>query len=392
MKINSDHTQIRLVELIKRAAAREGSYSALEAAIAEACRSRPQADDGEPPGDGDGDEASTDARGKKPRKHEKFDRRKLKFLAEGRTDVPITMNELRMLDEYLVPHGDSLAVRPIFERPDVPHMLSRRPRVEFLLCARDDPEQKRTTIADSDIFAMTELQRKISRNAGITQLGFRDVIVKTDAEATRNELDFVAKGLFERSGPSLVAVGAPRVCSPAQRMLCLMFDVPEFVPQPVGRLPFHFVWSKKQDVSMPSSFDLRWTDIPDRFGKQRFAVAEGARALLWGDEIQVDEPPDWERSRDVGVICVQQRISGEIWVCVAGLSGVGTYAAAIMLEHLGQRIPQPPDSKDHGDVLWAVVEAELPNRNKSRPGLAIRQMITPRFSGQAKIWRNPHKR
>jgi hypothetical protein len=382
MTDSNSQTELRLAAVLERAVAREGSFNALELAITKAnalLRSDGSAVD------------SSDVEAA-PARCKRFDRRKIKDIVEGKTNVPITFDQLKMLDNYLIPFGESLSHKPLFERPDVLTLLASKRQVEFLLCARDDTVNKRTSMSDNDVLAMTELQRKISQMSSFTRLGLRDVIVSTDRKQVLSELDFVGQGLFDRNGPSLVAIGAPRVCSPAERMLGLMFDCPEWTPQPFRMLPFHFVWPKAHESPLPSSFDLPWQKIPHHFKGAKKSVVEGARALVWHDGIQLDEPPDWNRSRDVGVIALQQRAGGELWVCLAGLSGIGTYACALMLDKLARRVPQPADPKQHGDVLWAVVEVRLAQRNLARPGLAIRRMLDPCFVSPPRIWERTQRR
>jgi hypothetical protein len=363
--IASRRPVLRLAELLRRFADEEGSYNKLEHRIEELNDERHGADE-------------------QPARRT-VDRRKLKQIADGFTDVSFTFDELFALEAYFELRGESLARRPLLRKPDILQTLSETTELVFLLGARYDNDRGRTNLSDYDVLAMTEIQTRVSRFASPVLLGYRDVLLKEKLAQVREVLAETCDSLFDDAGPSLVSVGSPRACHASEAMLAAMFGVERFTPTDAADVPFHFVWPAHDRQAVKSAFVLHESDLDSGHRDAIAAVSKGTRALRAEDEILLAEPPEWERSRDVGVICCQRRASGQIWVCVAGLSGPGTLASAMLIDSLAASIPRPIEVGTHSDVLWAVVTCALQD-DRPRTAIDIKRSLSLELHGQPRFW------
>jgi hypothetical protein len=369
---------LRLAQLIRDGATREGSYAELSRRIHQL--NVTHLGEHGPPG------------------KLTVDRRKLAAIAGDATNVVISFDELLALETYLERQGASLARHPLFQKPEVHRTLAESKRIAFLLGAHFDEAARQTSVADYDVLAMTEIQSRVCQHS-TPVLDFRDTLLKDTREAAIEATKETCIELFAEEGPSIVAVGSPRGSHASEIMLGRMFGLSEaemFHDDPGSRLPFHFIWPHVSGERVVESVThLKHEVLPALEGSEREfdcvfpsgtmerRIPPDTRAFDHPDLTDpiLAEPPNWDGSRDVGVLCCQRRPGGQIWICVAGLSGAATLAAAMALDRVDADIP--PLRLRGGlpsDVLWATVVAGL-KRDKDMTCQAIRRVLSFRIEG-----------
>ena len=340
----------RLSRTLGERKAKEGSYAALSRAIERSNAAASQADTG--PED----------------RSPVLDRRKLKALVEGAPNLVLSLQELRALDCYLERYGEGLAYVPLFEKPDLMQTLADSGWVTFLLGSK--PELEHRYFSHWDVLAMAEIQRGISSSEVSVRFDIQDVLLHETQEAAAASSE--AKGwaeLLGDQGPSLVCLGSSRTGPAAEAMLCRMFQCSEFKNPPAAEkrlLPFHFVWKPMLDYVFPSYFHLESADIYSRDPDAAKAVRENnASAVLTAEDVFVD-PVHPDHAGDTYGVCVaQRRKRGQVWLVLAGVTGVATFVAAKLAKNLATRLHEQKPGQD-SDVYWAVIRARVtedPNRS-----------------------------
>jgi hypothetical protein len=342
----------RLARVLSQGVAREGSFSALAKAIAESSPPRPKQD-----------QDRDDRKGKKRRKKGKWvvDRRKLKSLVEGRGDVVLSLDQLRALDRYLERYGAGLAYLPLFEKPDLMQTLADSGRVTFLLGSK--PERESRSFSHWDVLAMAEIQRAINPSEISVRFDIQDVLLDEDLDKTvTSAANGVWEDLLHDQGPSLVCLGSSRTGPAAEVMLCQMFDCPRFTDPPLAqkqRLPFHFVWDPKLDYIFPSHFHLGSDDISLRDPEAANAIKQRkASAVVTAEEVFVDRVFHDHEGDTYGVCVAQRRKRGQVWLVMAGVTGVATFVAAKLAKSLATSLQEQKSGQD-SDVYWAVIRARV---------------------------------
>jgi hypothetical protein len=172
------------------------------------------------------------------------------------------------------------------------------------------------------------------------------------------------KRLLGESGPSIVCVGSSRACYGAEAMLAEMLGARAFedsAGQDVD-IPFRFVWTPEDGADFHSCVALS----PDQLACldpeiARDVVSGKAWAFEMGGVVYRAERPAGGCRRVLktyGVVAVQRRASGQIWMVIAGLSGAGTFAAARAVYNIPNKIPDTPLG-EHSPVQLTIVEANI---------------------------------
>jgi hypothetical protein len=342
----STNSDLRLVRVLSKRKTEEGSYSALAEAIADC---NPGGEPADPP------------RGARKKRPAGVDRRKLKALVEGRGDVVLSLKELRALDRYLERYGEGLAYVPLFEKPDLMQTLAESGRVTFLLGSKSGPEQN--YFAHWDVLAMAEIQRGVQPSEMSPRFDIQDVLLHEDLDSAAESVEGGdwTEHLGDQ-GPSLVCLGSSRTSPATEAMLCRMFDCPAFKdppPDQKDRVPFHFIWKPGLDHVFPSHFHLQSDDICSRDPDAAKAVREReASAVVTAEDVFVDRVRPGEKRNTYGVCVAQRRRRGQVWLVLAGITGVATFVAAKLAKNLATRLHKQEPGQDSA-VYWAVVKAQV---------------------------------
>jgi hypothetical protein len=372
-------SDLRLARALAARRAREGSWMALEKAIQNASASLPST--GSDQADRQG------GRGTK-RSKKGVDRRKLKSLVEGRGDVVLSLDELRALDCYLEHYGEGLAHVPLFEKPDLMHTLADSGRVTFLLGSRPDHESR--NFSHWDVLAMAEIQRAINPSEISVRFNIQDVLLDEDLEKTVTSAENgIWVDLLHDQGPSLVCLGSSRTGSAAEVLLCRMFDCPHFKDPPLAqkrRLPFHFVWDPKLPYIFPSHFHMGSDDISLRDPEAADAIKRRkASAVVTGEHVFVDRLFHDRKGDTYGVCVAQRRKRGQVWLVLAGVTGVATFVAAKLAKNLATRLYEQKRGED-SDVYWAVIKARVAE-DPDRPLSTLRAFEEETIVSGMHAWR-----
>jgi hypothetical protein len=172
-------------------------------------------------------------------------------------------------------------------------------------------------------------------------------------------------------------------------MLCRMFEVPEFEDAPPAqkeRIPFHFVWNPRLRYVFPSHFHLGSVDLFSRDLDAANMVREHrASAIVTADEVFVDRVYP-ERIGDAYGVCVaQRRKRGQVWLVLAGVTGVATFVAAKLAKSLATRLHEQELGQD-SDVYWAVIRAQV-TQDPNRPLASVRTFAKEAIVSGLHVWR-----
>lgn len=294
-----------------------------------------------------------EANGNDPRR--RIDRRKLRKLVDGE-DVPLSTRELAALDAYLTTLGESLADKPLFEKPDPIRSLADKGCVAFVLGSYPRDKVQRNDVSRWDVRAMANLLGGLQQRRPGTKVDIQDVLFQ---EELPRSLPVLAA-----PGPSVCGIGSPRACYASELMLAAMLGVKPFNPDLAENVPIRFVWTGSAPCPYPSSFRVGADRIRDLDAPLARHILDGK---LWG-ALQIGDTvyPDWHREGDDkwtshSMAMVQERPAGKVWMVIAGLSGPDTDAAAIaVVEGLTGAVP--PTRHGRSPVGWDVVESTVVRR------------------------------
>ena len=289
------------------------------------------------------------------------DRRKLAAIADG-DDIKVSFKELQALSAFF-------AYRELpspFEKLSLLEPVVRNRNIVFMLGAK--PRSETTDISRWDVVAMALLQRAVFRLANAVKLEIEDVRLHGDSDPEfrrsgddpdyhRLVISLLQRepwmaSLRSRSGTSFIAIGSPRASHATEYMLSEMFRVTPFNPvshSSENGPPFRFIWQKS--FGLPSSFGVETK--PDSVLHRDFRT--------FGVEIRGEKHDcvrDGEVWQEYGLIAAQRRMSGQVWLVLAGLTGGATEATARFVEAFNFDLPAATETS-HGDVVWAVVEASI---------------------------------
>jgi hypothetical protein len=384
------HAGFRLARVLSERRDREGSYAALAEAIEKSNPARPAAGPKPSPIPSPKPDQGRDE-GKQRKSKRGVDRRKLKALVEGDPNVVLSVRELRAIDVYLDRYGQGLAYVPLFERPDLLQTLADSGRVTFLLASK--PEEGLRYFSHWDVLAMAEIQRGINPSEMSVRFDIQDVLLQeTQQKAAGSSKMGGWSELLGDQGPSLVCLGSTRTGPAAEAMLCRMFEVPEFEDPPPAdkqRIPFHFVWKPMLPYVFSSHFHLGSVDLFSRDLDAANTVRERrASAIVTAEDVFVDRVYPERIGDTYGVCVVQRRKRGQVWLVLAGITGVATFVAAKLAKSLTTRLHEQ-EAGQNSDVYWAVIRARLPDvpDDPDRPLASVRTFAEEAIVSGLHAWR-----
>jgi hypothetical protein len=271
----------------------------------------------------------------------------------------MTLKELRALDAFLAPFGEGLSDKPLFDKPNPIQALVDKGRVTIILGAYARAAAQRNDLSRWDVHALAYLVPKIEfRRPGI-DLKIEDILVE--------------KALAPPSGPvatgrSVCCIGSPRACFATECLLADMFGVETFWEWESPRVPIHFVWCEEIELLYRSAFNRGPAGAyrADPLLARRLLKNELRGALVVKGTVYEDASPQEGgplEGRSYGIVVVQQRADGSVWMVLAGLTGPATYACAV-LAGSGQTgaVPDPEGPDEHSQIRWDVVEATVERR------------------------------
>jgi hypothetical protein len=298
------------------------------------------------------------------------DRRKLCAIVDDEPDLVLSLRELRAIDRYLEPFGEGLAYNPLLEKPELLHCLAESGRVEFLLGSKSDPNDVlRINISHMDFQALGLIQTGVlgfSRNVHFRN---HEVRMRENAHGARAELEAPElEALFGSHGPSLVCFGSNRGNHVCEKMLCKFGSGPKpFDPLSVDdrdELPFHFVWPESRSYVLKSAFHMTADDIRDIDPEAAEAVERrDAACFRYPGGCLVDELTDKDKreGRTLALCAAQRRPGDALWLLVAGVTGLATYAAAKWVGKMAMDLQPPPVGTAQEDLMvhWYLLEANV---------------------------------
>jgi hypothetical protein len=193
-----------------------------------------------------------------------------------------------------------------------------------LLGAKPEAADFRVNFSQWDVLAMAEVQREGYRHSSSTHFDIHDVLLHdklADAKQARQRSPWI--GHFDERGPAVVCFGSTRALHATELMLSSMFNAQPFDPAKRDKVPVHFVWPADLPNVLPSSFHLSAKEAGLPPGARALAVRHGGQTQVFADTFT-------PRAGGVtyGLLVVQRRGSGKLWICLAGVTGLGTLAAA----------------------------------------------------------------
>lgn len=330
-----------------------------------------------------------------------IDRRTLTKIAKGDEGVSLSPKQLRMLDAYFTPKGQSLAIRPIFESRSILLHVAQTKELVFLLGAHSRKEEMRIDISHWDFKSVTQLIHDINLRGSVPGYTLEQVVHEDVLSPDR----FNEQGWFEklRDDVSVITVGSPLVNHATELVLSKMFPVTATGGRVApDSLPFGFVWSEISNT-FRSTFRLSseaFLALARRNGmrvetRHRKGLASGTSrtcALVHGKVVRWSEPSILDkdgsfvptsRYKTYGIVAAQRRSGGGIWIAISGLSGPATYGAASIVNDLVAHLPDQGLQR-HSKPVWVVVETTVTVEGKDvDPRRVIKQEIVMTSSASA---------
>ena len=315
-----------------------------------------------------------------------IERRKLSTILETRDVGRLSFRELEALNTYLVSNKHA-GVAAIFDVPVLFRAIGESRHVTFFLAAKPHRDYGTIAMAQGDVRAMAELIRGIEGASAGVAFTIVDVLLRrirgagsgkdVQAHLKRFRGEEWYRLLEIEDGPSLVCVGSPRACHAAEVMLARMFGREAFTAMdpfdPANAPPFYFL--RDEPTQLPSSFapGVEYS----RGQKDPVLYVEGKPLRCQKDE------RGWHT---YGIIAAQRRPRGQVWTVVAGLTAMGTYAAAKLIQRLPGEFPREAGKPSH--ILWQPIEAvyaEAGSRNRHTP-VDDHHVIDQKLIGKPRYW------
>ena len=335
--------QFRLSSILDKLKQKEGSFAALARAITRAYR---------------------ESGATHPAHGDVIDRRKLKSLVEQGKGAVLTMDDLFALEPYLSQFGESLALRPILQKPDLMDALATCGRLTFLLGSR--PETERRMVSEYDVLGVGEIQRAIGHAQSSVRQEVKTVPMAKDRSPRDQVRDFIPL-LHDDNGPSLCCLASSRSNPFTELLLCEIFGYPAFGEGPLpedAQPPFRLVWNPTLPDLYDSHFCADIKALRERDPAAAAEVAAGkASALLTRDDVFVDRvtPRGWGDT--YGVCVAQRRRRGQVWLLLLGITGAATFVSAKVANRLATRLGEAPGGQD-SNIYWGIVRAHVHESQK----------------------------
>ncbi len=297
------------------------------------------------------------------------DRRKLVALmnCEYKFDenLKLSLRELVALDRYLKRFNTGLP--SLFRSAQLLQVLADTGRINVVFASRaQKPERGAASrpsaswydLSQWDVLSLARLQTETNRLTTNARFDIQTVLLQESESEARAAA--ASSGLLADPTRSLVAIGSPRASHITEGMFAGMFGVPPFSrarPANEGP-PFRFVWKREKGV-FPGCTTWFEDDLKAEDAKLARRVRDFKAWAVWTRKrIYVSELASRGPSKAYGVLAVQRRPGGQIWLGMAGLTGVGTLATAEILPMIQNSLPHVEEGTC-SPVLWAVVEAEV---------------------------------
>ncbi len=327
-------------------------------------------------------------------------RRQLSKIADA-DNIPLTCDQLQVIDEFLRQQGHSLAA--LLSTPYLVSALSEKGRVTFIIGSQPDEGYPRIDLSRWDVRAMREILNAVNATGQTIHVNFEDVIFREGSAdvfykppVPDNETWYRC---LEDGTSSIVCLGSPKACHAAEVMLAEMFGVEPFRPWPTDRpRPFYFVWAQgdRRSESIQSAFRRSPSELQDDTTIDSEFVRElrdpESRTLgFWSDGKMYLVPRAQGESITYGVVVAQRRAGHGVWLCVCGLTGPGTFGAAQLLPTIRADLTPRSDS-DQSHTAWAVVEVRVLDQKSQSFRRDQRRVISHRPIGEARYVELPSNR
>ena len=344
--IESGPSRLRISKVLKDLKGK-GSYSKLEKSMAEVIRKSEG-------GANDSDGA--------PRP---IERRKLKAIVDNDPKLVLSLAELRGLDIYLEQFGHGLAVKPLFEKPELLREIAKSHHAVFLLGSKRDPtDDFRINISHWDVLGLSSIQAGVQGYEENLLLDIREIRMHDRIDLTRNDRDDAKRlGIYSDRGPSLISLASIRTNQMTERILCAMAGLEEYQDSPPGSpldLPFHFVWPPDPEHIMPSRFHLHGEDALRENAEAGEAVLNrNVPCFRYQGRYLIDEltTSGANPGKTYALCAAQRREDEQVWLVVAGLTGPATYAAARWVHKMPTRFDQGSRLGRSSRVFWNLLSA-----------------------------------
>ncbi|MCZ6619477.1 MAG: hypothetical protein O7E57_15245 [Gammaproteobacteria bacterium] len=303
-----------------------------------------------------------------------LDRRKLQDLAKGKTNIPLTIYEMELLDTYFIRNGGpGLAELPVLRRQeDLFQVLGKADRVSFFIGARFVDSVKTEMIARWDVSALNAMRDRVGK----------DTATESYYVPTRN----VGRPLEQKewrslrsqaTGNVIVSIASPIANASTEYLLAEMFDIHAY---------------RTRAVLPPVCFAHANDDSPSAFVREPVDV-EGMNsdeaALLVNGQPHVSN----NEGAEYGVVIGQRTAPDHAAFVVAGNTGPGTMAAAefFATSQINETLPRYANSDKQPilvaiistDVSSAVTDRRIDNRTVANTKMIGRSMV---FEYSSRKW------
>lgn len=293
-------------------------------------------------------------------------RRVLKKLIEGKGSAIVSIAQLQQIDAYLCradpdwrAHSLTLPSSVVAGLAGAGHVTlwdGKKPPAPLRTC----PPGASYHRADADIEAALFLEARLKEYAAEIRIERESVKLLGRWDETRELLGQDRCSRFLLGGKRAdVMVGSPLANPLCEVGLSAMGEVEAFRCNSTHfpALPFRLIWPDDARGAVESSFALRVAALAESHpALAQSLVGTSSRGLLVDGRLLLVDPPEQRDSCAYGIVAMQLRADGSVWVVVFGLNAVGTLVATKGLPLITER-PRAPIDGRHGPVLWCLIRS-----------------------------------
>lgn len=356
-------------------------------------------------------------------------RRQLQKLASGSEDIPLHLDQLDLLNQFLrLRRQESL--EDMLNPPTVLRFMAEEGSIGFVLGSQPHvgPWRRMDVFSRWDMSSIETISKGLYATNLPLHIHIEDVMfrgqkadhLRDGGSAQTDEAWLHLVGNLRSTGNSLIVLGSPKVNHAAEKVLATMLGVSPFTRWPrdkIERRPFAFLWPDWcQNGNHPESclhFDPA-TDVvfkPTREEAQAFQYLTSDKWVSQRSEELTDEQRAEQRKElpfDCAVYAGGKfypiRQSGDKWqsyaiiavrrvnhrtcACICGATGPATFAAARILEHF---VPGFASAERDDRMAWCLVEADVEDWQGTGYRADKRQVVAERIKEEVRFY-SPERR
>ena len=299
---------------------------------------------------------------------DEIERRRLGRIIDG-NPVALSFDDFLILDRYLVKFNQGLAEYPILERKGgILKAMAQQEKIVFFLGTK--LEDYRDNISRWDVRALAKIQNAVQKIK--PDIKFEIRFTPCDVEL-QDEARNAYSNLLKERNITVCSIGSPRANFISELLCATMVDLPDkafsYPKERTKNIPFYFIRGEvegTQKKEKPSCFSFEFSRLAH--GEKSALEKANAWAIQVGETKYQGRFPRGKKAEDkhdeeiqsledYSVLVAQRRVDiNQMWVCLNGLSGTGTYGSAVVLAENNSEVQVPYPTQG---VLLLVTETSV---------------------------------